>query len=146
MSASFNQVVLVGNLTRDVELRYTPSGTAVTDIGVAVNDRRKGSDGEWRDETTFVDVTLWGRNAEVAGEYIGKGSPVLVGGRLQLDQWEHEGQKRSKLKVVADRMQMLSSPHRTETTSTATGRPRSPATIPDGPSAFADDGDDGTPF
>ena len=105
--ASFNRVILVGNLTRDPELRYIPSGTAVTDIGLAVNSRRKNANGEWVDETTFVDVTLWARQAEVAGEYLSKGSPVLIEGRLKLDQWEQEGQKRSKLKVVGERLQML---------------------------------------
>ena len=104
--ASYNRVILVGNLTRDPELRYIPSGTAVTDIGLAVNDRIKRN-GEWVDEATFVDVTLWGRTAEVANEYLSKGSPVLIEGRLKLDSWEKEGQKRSKLRVVADRMQML---------------------------------------
>ena len=74
--ASFNRVILVGNVTRDPELRYVPSGMAVTDIGLAVNDRRKNATtGEWIEETTFVDVTLWGRTAEVAGEYLSKGSP-----------------------------------------------------------------------
>ena len=108
--ASFNRVILVGNLTRDIELKYTPGGTAVTDVGVAVNDRRKNSSGEWVDETTFVDVTLWGRTAEVASEYLGKGSPILVEGRLKLDTWETDGQKRSKLRVVCERMQMLGGP------------------------------------
>lgn len=106
--ASYNRVILVGNLTRDIELRYTPGGTAVTDIGMAVNDRRKNQAGEWVDETTFVDVTLWGRTAEVASEYLSKGSPLLVEGRLKLDSWETDGQKRSKLRVVGERMQMLS--------------------------------------
>lgn len=107
--ASYNRVILVGNLTRDIELKYTPGGTAVSDIGMAVNDRRKSASGEWVDETTFVDVTLWGRTAEVASEYLGKGSPILVEGRLKLDSWENsEGQKRNKLRVVCDRMQMLS--------------------------------------
>ena len=105
--ASFNRVILVGNLTRDVELKYTPGGTGVTDIGMAVNDRRKNSNGEWVDEVTFVDVTLWGRTAEVAREYLSKGAPVLVEGRLKLDTWETDGQKRSKLRVVCERMQML---------------------------------------
>jgi single-strand DNA-binding protein len=108
--ASFNRVILVGNLTRDPELRYIPSGTAVTEIGLAVNDRRKGANGEWIDETTFVDVTLWGRQAEVATEYLSKGSSVLIEGRLKLDSWQDkEGQKRSKLRVVGERMQMLGS-------------------------------------
>jgi len=106
--ASFNRVILMGNLTRDIELRYTPSSMAVCDIGLAVNDRRKSATGEWIDETTFVDITLFGRTAEVAGEYLKKGAPVLIEGRLKLDQWEtNDGQKRSKLKVVCERMQML---------------------------------------
>src|SRR5437899_12149474 len=105
--ASFNRVILLGNLTRDVEVRYLQSGTAVADIGMAVNDRRKGQNGEWVEETTFVDITLWGRTAEVAGEYLSKGSPVLIEGRLKLDQWEKDGQKHSKLKVTGDRLQML---------------------------------------
>jgi single-strand DNA-binding protein len=106
--ASFNRVILVGNLTRDPELRYIPSGTAVSEIGLAVNDRVKRND-QWVDETTFVDVTMWGRTAEVANEYLSKGSPVLIEGRLKLDTWEKEGQKRSKLRVVCERMQMLGS-------------------------------------
>lgn len=105
--ASFNRVILVGNITRDVELRYTPGGMAVTDLGLAVNDRRKNQAGEWVEETTFIDVTLWGRTAEIASEYLGKGAPVLVEGRLKLDTWEQDGQKRSKLRVVGERMQML---------------------------------------
>jgi len=106
--ASFNRVILVGNLTRDPELRYIPSGTAVSEIGLAVNDRVKKND-QWVDETTFVDITLWGRTAEVANEYLSKGSSVLIEGRLKLDMWEKDGQKRSKLRVVADKMQMLGS-------------------------------------
>jgi single-strand DNA-binding protein len=104
--ASFNRVILVGKLTRDPELRYIPSGTAVSEIGLAVNDRVKKND-QWVDETTFVDVTLWGRTAEVANEYLSKGSSVLIEGRLKLDSWEKDGQKRSKLRVVAEKMQML---------------------------------------
>lgn len=105
--ASFNRVILMGNLTRDVEVRYTPGGTAVCEIGLAVNDRRKDAKGEWVDETTFVDVTLWGRTAEIAGEYLAKGAPLLVEGRLKLDTWEKDGQKRSKLRVVCENMRML---------------------------------------
>lgn len=104
--ASFNRVILVGNLTRDPELRYIPSGTAVSEIGLAVNDRVKKGD-QWVDETTFVDVTMWGRTAEVANEYLSKGAPVLIEGRLKLDSWEKDGQKRSKLRVVCEKMQML---------------------------------------
>jgi single-strand DNA-binding protein len=105
--ASYNRVILVGNLTRDPELRYIASGSAVTDIGLAVNDRRKNAAGEWVEEVTFVDVTLWARTAEVASEYLTKGSPVLIEGRLKLDSWEKDGQKHSKLKVICERMQML---------------------------------------
>ena len=93
--ASFNRVVLVGNLTRDVELRYIPSGMAVSDIGLAINDRVK-KDGQWVEETTFVDVTLWGRTAEIANEYLSKGSNVLIEGRLKLDSWETDGQERKR--------------------------------------------------
>jgi single-strand DNA-binding protein len=105
--ASFNRVILLGNITRDFEVKYLQSGTAVTEIGLAVNDRRKNQQGEWVDETTFVDITLWGRTAEVAGEYLAKGSMVLIEGRLKLDQWEKEGQKHYKLRVVGERMQMM---------------------------------------
>jgi single-strand DNA-binding protein len=104
--ASYNKVVLVGNLTRDPELRYIPSGTAVSDIGLAVNDRIKRGD-QWVDEATFIDITLWGRTAEIANEYLSKGSSVLIEGRLKLDRWEKDGQKHSKLKVVGERLQML---------------------------------------
>jgi len=106
--ASYNRVILLGNLTRDPEVRYIQTGTAVCDLGLAVNDRRKNANGEWVEETTFVDVTLWGRTAEVAGEYLSKGSPVLIEGRLKFDTWETtDGQKRSKLRVVGERMQFL---------------------------------------
>jgi single-strand DNA-binding protein len=107
--ASFNRVILVGNLTRDVEVRYLPSGMAVADIGLAVNDKRKGQNGEWIEEATFVDITLFGRQAEVAGEYLSKGSQALIEGRLKLDTWDDKtsGQKRSKLKVIGENMRML---------------------------------------
>ncbi|MHC4405877.1 MAG: single-stranded DNA-binding protein [Planctomycetota bacterium] len=106
--ASYNRVILVGNLTRDPELRYIPSGTAVTDVRLAVNDRYKNSSGEWVEEPVFVDVTLWARTAEVASEYLSKGSPVLIEGRLKFDTWQtNEGEKRSKLRVVGEKMQML---------------------------------------
>lgn len=108
--ASYNRVILVGNLTRDIEVRYTPGGTAVAELGLAVNrsytDRQTN---QKKEEVTFVDVTLWGRQAEVAGEYLSKGRSVLIEGRLQLDQWEDKqtGDKRSKLRVVAEAMQFL---------------------------------------
>tara|TARA_Y100001938_G_scaffold111220_1_gene152165 strand:- start:2848 stop:3252 length:405 start_codon:yes stop_codon:yes gene_type:complete len=106
--ASFNRVILAGNLTRDIELRETPGGASVADAGLAVNDRRKQGD-EWVDETSFIDLTLWGRTAENAAEYLSKGSPILVEGRLKQDSWQNEaGEKRTKLKVVVDRLQFLS--------------------------------------
>ena len=110
--ASFNKVILMGNLTRDPQVRYTPSGTAVTDLGLAVNrtwfDKQTN---QRKEETTFVDVTLWGRSAEVAGEYLAKGRGVLIEGRLHLDSWDDRetGQKRSRLKVVGENMTMLPS-------------------------------------
>ena len=107
--ADLNRVILMGRVTRDIELKYLQSGMAVTEIGMAVNDRRKSQSGEWIEETTFVDVTLWGRTAEIASEYLGKGSPVFIEGRLKLDTWETDGQKRSKLRVVGERMQLIGS-------------------------------------
>lgn len=110
--ASYNKVILLGNLTRDPQVRYTPSGTPVAEIGLAINrywtDKQTNTR---REETTFVDVTLWSRDAEVAGEYLAKGRPVLIEGRLQLDTWDDKttGQKRSKLRVVGERMQLLGS-------------------------------------
>lgn len=109
--ASFNKVILLGNLTRDPEVRYTPKGTAVTELGMAVNRVYTAENGEKREETTFVDVTLWGRTAEIAGEYLKKGRPVLIEGRLQLDSWDDKqsGQKRTKLKVVGEGLQLIGS-------------------------------------
>ncbi|HEY8900738.1 MAG TPA: single-stranded DNA-binding protein [Chthoniobacterales bacterium] len=108
--ASVNKVILIGNLTRDPEIKYTPKGTAVTDLGLAVNRFIPASEGgEKREETTFIDVTLWGRTAEVAHEYAKKGQPLYVEGRLQMDTWDDKqtGQKRSKLKVVGENIQLL---------------------------------------
>ena len=106
--ANLNKVFLIGRLTRDPELRYTQSGTAVAEFGLAVNRNFTTSSGEKREETTFVDVIVWRRKAEVVCEYLGKGAPLFVEGRLELDTWEtSEGQKRSKLRVVADNFQFL---------------------------------------
>ena len=110
--AGFSKVILVGNLTRDPQVRYTPGGMAVSDIGLAVNrtwfDKQTN---QKKEDVTFVDVTLWGRTAEIAGEYLAKGKQVLIEGRLQLDSWDDKetGQKRSKLKVVGENMTMLGS-------------------------------------
>lgn len=109
--ASFNKVMLIGNLTRDPELKYTPKGTAIADIGLAVNRTFTADNGEKREEVAFIDVTLWGRVAEIVGEYCKKGRPLFVEGRLQLDTWDDKqsGQKRSKLKVVGENIQLLGS-------------------------------------
>lgn len=111
--ASYNRVILIGNLTRDPEVKYLASGTAVAEIGLAVNRQfTDKNSNERKEEVTFVDVTLWGREAELAGEYLAKGRPVMIEGRLQMDSWDDKatGQKRSKLKVVGERMQFLGSP------------------------------------
>ncbi|WP_035611069.1 single-stranded DNA-binding protein [Haloferula sp. BvORR071] len=107
--ANLNKVLLLGNLTRDPEVRYTPKGTAVGDLGLAVNRRVADGNGNWSDEVTFVDVTVWGTNAENAQKYLTKGRGVFIEGRLQMDTWEDKqsGQKRSKLKVVAEVLQFL---------------------------------------
>ena len=105
--ASYNRVILIGHLVRDIELRYTSSRMAVCQNAIAVNDRRKNASGEWIDETSFVDVTFFGRTAEIVSEFLSKGSPIFVEGRLKQDTWEKDGQKRSKLYVIVDRMQLL---------------------------------------
>jgi single-strand DNA-binding protein len=102
-----NWVFLMGNVTRDIELRSIGNGAKVCDLGLAVNERKKTATGEWVDDATFIDVTLWNRTAEIAAEYLGKGSSVLIEGRLKLEKWEVDGQKRSKLKVICHRMKML---------------------------------------
>jgi single-strand DNA-binding protein len=109
--ASFNKVILLGNLTRDPEVRYTPKGSAVCDLGIAVNRQYTLDTGEKREEVTYVDVVLWARLAEIAGEYLRKGRPVFIEGRLQLDTWDDKqsGQKRSKLRVIGETMQLLGS-------------------------------------
>ena len=106
---SLNKVILMGNLTRDPEIKHTAAGTAVGDIGLAVNRVTKDEQGEKREEVTFIDVTLWGRTAELVGQYMTKGRPVLIEGRLHLDQWQDKetGANRSKLKVVATNVQFL---------------------------------------
>ena len=106
--ANFNKVLLIGNLTRDPELKHTPSNQAVATIGLAVNRNFTTKDGEKREETTFVDCEAWGRTAEVMSQYLAKGRPVLVEGRLKLDQWQDkDGNNRSKLKVVIENFQFL---------------------------------------
>jgi single-strand DNA-binding protein len=109
--ANFNKVILAGNLTRDPEMRYTPKGTAVTKIGMAINRTWKNESGETKEEVTFVDVDAFGRQAEVIAQYMRKGRPFLVEGRLKLDQWEDKNthQKQSKLKVVLESFSFIDS-------------------------------------
>ena len=152
--ASLNKVFLMGNLTRDPELRYTPSGTAVADLGLAVNDRYTGRDGNQVERTLFVDVVAWARQAETASEFLSKGRPVFVEGRLQLDEWEDkEGEKRKKIRVVAQRIQFLGSPRGAEggdarsSADAARGRPPARAEkAPDDVPGPEDVGEDDIPF
>jgi single-strand DNA-binding protein len=147
--ASFNKVILLGNLTRDPEVRYTPKGTAVAEIGLAVNRVYTTEGGEKREEATFVDVTLWGRTAEIAGEYLKKGRPVFIEGRLQLDTWDDKqsGQKRSKLRVVGEGMQLIGGrPGGAETDEGSSGGGSSGRTAPPPKPAASEPDDDEIPF
>jgi len=110
--ANFNKVMLMGNLTRDPEVRYTPKGTAIATIGLAVNRNWTNEAGEKKEEVTFVDVDVWGKQAETIGQYMSKGRPIFIEGRLKLDQWDDKesGQKRSKLKIVCESFQFLGAP------------------------------------
>lgn len=150
--ANLNKVMLIGNLTRDPEVRYTPKGTAVAELGMAINRVRTNDQGQRQEDTTFIDVTLWGRQAELAQQYLTKGRPVYIEGRLQMDTWEDKtsGQKRSKLKVVGENMQFLGG-------GGGGGRPQGqgqqqqqPASSPQGgspaPADSFDDDDDDIPF
>lgn len=107
--ANVNKVILIGNVTRDPEVKFTPKGSAVTDIGMAINRSYTLDNGEKREDVTFVEVTFWGRQAETIGEYVKKGRSIYVEGRLQLDTWDDKqsGQKRSKLRVVGENFQFL---------------------------------------
>ncbi len=120
----FNKVIIVGNLTRDIELRYTPSGTAVGNTGIASTRKFKGGDGSQKEEVLFVDITFFGRTAEIANQYLKKGSKVLVEGRLKLDSWtDQSGGKRSKHSVVIENMTMLDSKGSSETSSSGYNQP-----------------------
>lgn len=107
MARSFNQVVLMGNLTRDPELRSTPNGQQVCSFSLALNRSYKGADGNWQDATDYIDVVAWGPLGERVAQYLSKGRPCLVNGRLQSRSWEQEGQKRSKVEVVAQDVTFL---------------------------------------
>ena len=111
MAASLNKVLLMGNLTRDPEVKYTPKGNAVGDLAIAINDSYKAQDGTIKETVTYVDIEVWGRTAENCKQYLSKGRPIFVEGQLRLDQWESpQGEKKSKLKVRAERIQFLGSP------------------------------------
>ena len=135
--ASFNKVILMGNLTRDPELRYTPKGTAIAKVGLAVNRIWTNEAGEKKEEVTFVDIDIFGRTAENVGQYMRKGRPILVEGRLRLDQWDDKqtGQKKSRLGVVAETVQFLGSPG--EGGGAPAARPARPAAAAAAPSAPA---------
>src|SRR5580658_1693528 len=138
--ASFNKVILVGNLTRDPELRYTPKGTAIAKVGLAVNRVWTNEAGEKKEEVTFVDVDIFGRTAENVGQYMRKGRPMLVEGRLKLDQWDDKqtGQKKSRLGVVAETVQFLGSPGGGEGGgggAAPAARPARPSSAPSAPAA-----------
>ncbi len=152
--ASFNKVILVGNLTRDVDLRFTPKGTAIAKLGIAVNRVWRNEAGESKEEVTFVDVDAFGKQAETIANYLKKGSPLLVEGRLRLDQWDDKqtGQKRSRLGVVLESFQFLGGaraegapegPRRAaapqQSTSAAPSQHSAPASEPDGPPPEDDD-------
>ncbi|MCI0744670.1 MAG: single-stranded DNA-binding protein [Verrucomicrobia subdivision 3 bacterium] len=150
--ASFNRVILVGNLTRDPELRYTPKGTAVVRLGIAVNRQWKNDNGEAREEVTFVDVDAFGRQAEVIAQYLKKGRPVLVEGRLKYETWDDKqtNQKRSRLGVVLESFQFLDFGRREEGAPAAPGaapaRPRPAAAEQPVPEPEAPPVDDDVPF
>ena len=147
--ASLNKVLLMGNLTRDPQLRYTAGGLAVCELGLAMNRRYRTAQGEDREETCFVDIEVWAKQAEACGNNLHKGSPVLVEGRLKLDQWQDKqtGQQRSRLRVRADRVQFLGAPSRAHDEDGGSGGPppyasggggqrpgsRAPAGVPPGP-------------
>jgi single-strand DNA-binding protein len=130
--ASFNKVILVGNLTRDPELRYTPKGLAIAKLGLAVNRVWKSETGESKEEVTFVDIDAFGKQAETIGQYLKKGRPILIEGRLRLDQWDDKqtGQKRSRLGVVLENFQFLDSGNRGASSAEAPSRPAAAAAAP----------------
>lgn len=149
--ANFNKVILAGNLTRDPELRYTPKGTAVARLGLAINRRWKSETGETKDETTFVDVDAFGKTAETIAQYLKKGRPILMEGRLRYDTWEDKqtNQKRSKLGVVLETFQFLDSGRANEGGAPPAARAAAPAAAavvePPEPDVTPHEGDD-VPF
>jgi single-strand DNA-binding protein len=138
---SMNRVYLMGNITRDPECRQTPSGISVADLRLAVSEKYKNRSGENVETVCFADIVVWGRQAETCAQYLSKGSPILVEGRLQFDEWEKDGQKHSKLRVRADRVQFMGKPENRESNGVNATKPIvAPADLPP-----VDDLDD-TPF
>jgi single-strand DNA-binding protein len=129
MSASYNKCIIAGNIVRDVELRYTPKGTAVAKIGIAVNRKYKSETGETKEEVCFVDVDAWGKQAETIAQYCKKGSPILIEGRLKTESWEDKqtGAKRSKLGVTMETFQFLSGASKAESSPQTASTPKSSA-------------------
>lgn len=141
--ASFNQVILIGNLTRDPELKYTPKGTAACQIGMAVNRKWKDEQGQEKEEVTFLDVQAWGKQAEVIAQYLKKGAPLFVQGRLKLEEWEDKTtqKKMTKLRVVLESFQFLGTGGKQEGQPQRTAAPRTTA-----PAANTDPAEDDVPF
>ncbi|GAB4383515.1 MAG: hypothetical protein Kow0022_03550 [Phycisphaerales bacterium] len=141
MAASYNKVLLMGNLTRDIELRHTSGNQPVANFGLAVNRRFRSADGEMREETTFVDCEAWGRTAETMSKYLHKGRPVFVEGRLKLDTWQdkNDGSNRSKLRVVVESFQFIDSRD-------SAGAGGGSSGVPSGPGADSYSSDDDIPF
>jgi single-strand DNA-binding protein len=146
--ANYNKVILIGNLTRDPALSYLPSQTAVCEIGLAINRRYKGQDGQMREETCFIDCRAYGKQAETMNQYLTKGRPVLVEGRLTLDSWEgKDGSKRSKHRVTVERFQFLGTGPAAGGTGTGTAPARTPQAMPEPPvDSFDAPGGDDIPF
>ena len=146
--AQLNKVLLIGNLTRDPEVRYTPKGIAVADIGLATNRTYRTDSGEEREEVCYVTVVVWGKQAEAAGKYLKKGRPVFVEGRLQFESWEKNGEKRTTLKVVCERLQFLGASNRSESEggSNADKPPAEGASVPSDVKAGSDPENDDIPF
>ena len=139
MARSFNQVILMGNLTRDPELRTTPNGTSVCGFSLALNRSYKGSDGQWQEATDFIDIVAWGPLGERVAQYLSKGRSALVNGRLQSRSWEQDGQKRSKVEVVAQDVTFLGGPGAGPATGGGSDEPAAPAKKADGKKSKKED-------
>jgi single-strand DNA-binding protein len=142
MARNINRVIVVGNLTRDPELRHTPSGMAVCSLRIAVNTTRKDETGQWVDKPNYFDVTVWGQQGENCAQYLSKGRPVAIDGRLEWREWEQDGNKRQAVEIVADTVQFLGGRQDAES---------SPAYVPAGAAPAGDDfpaspADDDIPF